>query len=350
MKYSKIFAAWTITTLIALSGCAAPTDGDENVGESSEEALTLTRPITPAECRAFYDRHPHTGSVTLSTGDVVGTPFVACDVNSAAIFGTMDLSFARELLAGTGYVPLTVQQFGKPATALARLYFIDYLNTDLGPYSEFIFLVDAAPENSSIDQKTLTVVNPISTLLPAFDPKARTYIHRLVLQKQATKAIAYGREILGLDKRAGAVDIVQGSNGRSTFSVKDEHGASIVHGAFRPDQRVTTLLGTMAKLVAAAVGELVTPADLSLKLHPLQLNQAIEVSANSFSRDPANGGAIANSKLTNWWFPTMNDATASTLDFQLDTSSELGKKLSDAHFTPKALVTSEHVSVTFERQ
>lgn len=330
---------------IALAGCAVSDDeaAPEITGETA--AALSGRPLTAADCKDFVAKHPFTSTTTLSTGVAVGTPFRGCDLNSGAIFGTIDFAFAQQLMAGTGRVPIQVRQFGKPPMGLARLYFVNYLTTDLGAYNEFIFLVDGVDENASADAKVLSWVGPTSALLPAFDPKTRSLTPRLILSKQATTPIAYGREILGLDKRGGTVDIVNTSSSM-TFSVKDEQGKPVVRGALRPDKSLVGLLAASARLVGAAVGELVTPADLELKLHPLTLNQPIEVSALSFSRDPLASGEIAQMKTTYWWFPSMNDVTWWNIDFALDRSSELGKQLSDAHFTPAAFVTADHVSIT----
>lgn len=349
MKNDSIFMVTATALLATLSGCVAASDEGENaeVG-GSEEALTLSRPITAAECQAFQRERPTTPA-TLSTGVTVGTPFRGCDLNSGAIFGTIDLAYAEQLMAGTGYTPIAVHQAGKAPTGLARLYFVNYLTTDLGPYNEFIFLVDAASANASADAKKLTFVNPISALLPAFDPKDRTLLHQLILEKTATTPIAYGRELLGLDKRAGNVDISV-TNTSFAFSVKDEKGAPVVRGTIHPDKRVTTLLQTVIRLAGAAVGEFITPGDIAMKLRPLTLNQPIEVVGRGFSRDPLNPGQIAPSKTTYRWFPTMNEASAQTLELELDGSSELGRKLLDAHFTPKAVVEAEHVSIVSERK
>src|SRR5262249_54145770 len=160
--------------------------------------------------------------------------FHACDVNSTAIFGTVDLGFAQQLLQGTGRQPIAVVQNGKPVMGLARLYVINYVSTDLGPYNEFILLIDAVEANASADAKTLKWANPISALLPAFDPKTRAFMHQLILQKHATLPILWGRDV-GMDKRAGTVDVQVGASATS-FSVKDETGAAVVSGVVHPNR------------------------------------------------------------------------------------------------------------------
>lgn len=348
MKLSA-FATLATTLVVSLSGCATGSDSNGGgPGSVFEEGFTRHQPLNVQNCAPF-DRRPSQVTTTLSNGDRVGVPFRSCELNSSAIFGTIDLDVARQLLSGTGHVPLEVVRSGRPTTGLARLYFVNYLDVDIGPYNEFIFLVDAAEENGPSDAKSLQWSNSISTLLPAFDPASRTMLHQLILPKEARTGIAYGRELLGLDKRAGAVDLDQSSDAM-IFSVRDETGAPVVRGAIRPDKRLTTLMTTTAKLAHAAIGERLTPKDIELKLHPLQLRQPIEVDSRSFSRDVAASGRIADLRSTTWWFPTMNEATDDTLELEIDAASALGRQLRDAHFTPTAVVSAENVSFEFARE
>lgn len=338
---------FALALFAVFAGCA-PTE-EEDASATSSDAITLAgRPVSPAECKAFVGKHPPTATPTLSTGRAVSNVFRACDVNSTAIFGTVDLSFANDLMRGTGRVPVAVVEKGKAPMGLARLYFVNYVSSDLGPYSEFIFLIDAAEADASSDAKVLEWKNPISTLLPAFDPQSRTYTHQLILPKEQKDAIAYGRELLGYDKRAGAVDVRVG-NDQNSFAVSDENGASVVKGVVRPNKRLSGLLKATVQLGGAAFGELVTPSDIRMKLHPLTLNQPIEVSGLAFSRDPLDPAKVATSSSTFWWLPSMNAATADNLDLELGETSELGKKLKDAHFTPAAFVTADHLAMTVER-
>jgi hypothetical protein len=280
---------------------------------------------------------------------VVGNVFHACDANSTAIFGTVDLAFATEMLKDTGRVPITVVQKDKPPMGLARLYFVNYAVSDVGKYNEFIVIVDGVEASASADAKTLKWANPVSALLPAFDPKDRTFMHQLILQKEATDAIAYGRELLGLDKRAGTVDL-QIAESENSFDVKDEKGAPVVRGTVRPNKHLSGLLKVMLKFGGAAFGELLTPGDIQMKLHPLTLNHPIEASGLTISRDPMHPGTIAEMTSGFWWLPSMNEVTTQNLDFELNPSSALGKMLMDAHFTPAAVVTADHVSMTVERR
>lgn len=327
-------------SLVLLAACAAETD--ESIETGTAEAELSSRPVTAAECAAYQRQYPVTETRTLSTGDVVGLPLRACDMNISAIFGTIDLAFAKELFSGTGYVPLEVHRLGKPVTGLARLYFVDYVSMDLGPYREMIVLVDGAESTASLDAKHLTWANPLSTLLPAFDPESRTMSQQLVLNKEATKAIAYGRELLGTDKRAGAVDV--GYAGDSfDISVADEHGAHVLRTTMRPDMSLFTLAGTVIKILGAAVGELTMPSDLAFQLNLLQLNQPFGASGETVGRNPSTGELVrARNEFV--YLPSINEANARTLDFELDTSSALGRTLSNAHFTPAAFITAKHAS------
>lgn len=343
---STILAPITLVLLAALGGCA-PTDEEEPTAAASDDALTLaSRPMTAAECKAFVAKNPGE-SVRFPSGVVANDVFHSCDVNSTALFGTVDLGFAQQLLQGTGRVPIAVVQKGKPPMGLARLYFINYLSTDLGAYNEFILLIDGSEANASADAKTLKWSNPVSALLPAFDPKTRSFMHQLILQKEATVPIEWGRQF-GMDKRPGTVDI-QVRESATSFMVKDETGAPVVRGAVRPNRKLSGLLKTMTKFAGAAFGEFLTPGDIQMKLHPLTLNQPIEASGLSFSKHPLRPGNVAEFTSNMHWLPSMNEATADNLELELDGSSTLGKMLKDAHFTPAAFVTADHVSMTVEQ-
>jgi hypothetical protein len=342
MKHVGTFVALAGLALSLVGGCASPND-DEETGSTDEAALS-SRPVTANECRAWQNEYPVSKQETLSTGDVVPVPLRACDMNVAAVFGTIDLSFAQQVFAGTGYVPLEVVRPGKPNAGMVRLYFIDYLTADLQPYREFVVLVDGAEATATADAKKLTYVNSLSTLLPAFDPQSRTYFHQLILNKEATAAIAYGRELLGADKRGGAVDFSYGANDSFDVSVADEHGAPVLHTSLRPSWNLLTLAGTVGKFLGAAVGERIMPKDFKVKLQLLQLNQPMGASGETIGRTPETNNEIVRTRTDFVYLPSINEATSKTMDLSLDSSSALGKSLSDAHFTPAAFITAKHAS------
>lgn len=331
-------AASTITVLATLTGCAATSDESISETGTSQDELT-SLPASAAECNALLAKNPITETRTLSTGDVVPIPLRTCDSNLAAIFGTIDLAFAQQVLAGTGYEPLEVVRPGQPNAGLARLYFVDYLHNDLGPYRAFFLLVDAAEKSATLDAKRLTWVNPLSSLLPAFDPQNRTIIVQMILPKEAKKSIAYGRELMGIDKRAGAVDYTIAPNAKK-FAVTDENGKSVVHGSLHPDMSLFTLAGTVAEIAGAAIGEQVTSQDISFKLHPLTLNRPVEVTGQAIAR--IGTGKLVRQTSSIHYLPSINDASPRHLDLHVDGSSELGKRLNDAHFTPAAFLTADH--------
>lgn len=329
-----------VASLALLSACA--TEADDAMETSTAEAALSSRPVTSTECAAWKAEYPVTRTKTLSTGDVVGIPARTCDMNLAAIFGTIDLSFANELFAGTDYVPLRVHRLGKPVTALARIYFVDYLSVDFGPYREMMVLVDGAEASASADAKNLTWVNPLSSLVPAFDPESRMMFHQIVLNKEATLARAYGRELLGTDKRAGAVEI---NYANDDFDIRawDETGTPVVRATVRPDMKLVTLAGTALKLLGAAVGELVTPDDLAMKFNLLNLNQPFGAGGEAVGRSPVTG-ELVRSRSEFVYLPSINEANSRTLDFELDASSTLGRTLKNAHFSPAAFITAKHAS------
>lgn len=162
------------------------------------------------------------------------------------------------------------------------------------------------------------------------------------MNAEATTAIAYGRELLGSDKRAGNVvfDYVKDD---FTVRVTDEHGAPVLRTTFRPDMSLFTLAGTATKLIGAIAGELVTPSDLAFKLNLLQLNQPFGASGETIGRNPTTG-ELVRARTEFVYLPSINQATTRTLDFQLDRRSALGKTLSDAHFQPTAFITAKHAS------
>lgn len=348
MNYLKSFKIFSTTLLLSSVGCAGASSGPEeaslppeNVALRSEELVT-SHPRTTAECSAFESQHPVAETRTLSTGETAPVPLRTCDVNLSAIFGTVDLAFARKLMNGTGYVPLEVVQPGKPTKGLARLMFADYLANDLGPYRAFFVVIDGAEANASADAKTLSWRNKASSLLPAFDPANRTFIYRMILPKEATKSIAYGRELMGIDKKAGAFDVVYDSNDSIRYGIRDENGATVLRATLRPDMSFLTLARTVGQIVGAAVGERVTPAEVRFRLHPLTLNQPISVSGEAFAR--IGDGPIVPQTSFIQYLPSINEASERTLDLELDASSTVGKMLLDAHFTPASFITAKHAS------
>jgi hypothetical protein len=341
-RLSRIFVSTSVAATLTY-GCAPLDDGDEDTKSSVAVDALSSRPVTTAECQSFEAQHPSGATVHLATGVDVGTNFRACDANIGAIVGTVDLSFAESMLVGTDQVPLTVVQNGKPPTGLAQFFLGQTLDTDLGPYTEFMVLIQTVDQNAPSDVKTLNWVNPFSSLLPYFDPKTRTFIPLIILDKNAKTPIAYGREVIDLDKRGGAVDIVH-DDGEMSFSVKDDTGAGVLRGAIRPDKSVLALLLGMGNLGVAAIGDLMAPNDIHLKLHPLTLDHPIEASLITYWQRLSNPAEMAGMTSTFWWLPSMNAATPTNLDLEFDRSSEWGRRLEDAHFTPVTIVSADHAT------
>jgi hypothetical protein len=189
--------------LTSIAACAA-TDAADQQSDSSEDQLQ-SRPVSAAECSAFQNKHPVTRTATLSTGQTVGVPLRTCDANITGIFGTIDLAFAQQIMAGSGYVPLEVVQQNQPPQAILRLYVNNFLEDDLGPYRSLDVQIDSVPEDSPAEVKTLSWVNPMSAMIPVFDPKVSGYFYAIILTQGAGQAdLAYGRELLGTDSRSGS--------------------------------------------------------------------------------------------------------------------------------------------------
>jgi hypothetical protein len=332
-------------SLALLATACATTDTSENGANSSEEQLR-SHPVSAAACASFDAKYPVTQQATLSSGESVGIPFRTCDTNSAGIFGTIDLSFAQNLLDGSGYVPLEVVHNGQPY-AIMSLYVNEFLQSDFGSYKALYIQVASVPTGSTDHVKTLTWVNPMSAMIPAFDPNVSEYIYQIILTQDVSPLeVAYGRELLGADERVGDLAVVTDDT-HEAFSVTDENGASVVQGVIHPDRRITTLLHSIVDLLTAVVAARLNPLEMNSKLDLLQLNQPIDDTWSLVARDAETNWQIKHSNIMMAHLPSFNVVTPQTLDFHIDTSSAVGQLLTDIHFTPVVLVGAQHASAVW---
>jgi hypothetical protein len=160
----------------------------------------------------------------LSDGSECALPLRYFDVQCLVATFLTDLNAAAELLNGTG-LQAVPQEDGK---GVAVLYFIEYRDTDIGPYNEVGLTVVAAAAGERIPANY--VVNlPVTT----------------------TVANRAGREIWGYNKFVGAIDVE--SDGRKFSTILRDTNSEMIgalegtRGPSAPAPPTDTLTFTMLK-------------------------------------------------------------------------------------------------------
>ena len=143
---------------------------------------------------ALFRRHPQTGNARLSTGALVPVPFQCRRADALILIGTVSLASARRWLEGEKAQPIALRDERAPA----MLWAMQYEDTVVGPYTELVVTAFARERQEA----PLQLGSPYELAALALDPEVRGHIHRLLLPEAAPDAIAYGRELLHLDKEA----------------------------------------------------------------------------------------------------------------------------------------------------
>lgn len=270
----------------------------------------------------FTVEHPPTGSFTLSTGQVVPIPFPVYQADASIVYGLVDASMVRRLMAGSGHVPVLTR-----GRAIARL-FIWELDTAVGPYEELAISFDSSTEEIAVPW-----VNAYSTFVPTLDPRATYFMHRLILDRWPS--IHFGREFLGFDKIFGCIDIERSGDPllgtTRTFAFHDTQGRAVLDGHINePDIAVSTALAPHR--LAEALG-LSTPVDLPA-LSP-------EVIVGGVSPDILDGGRT-------WKYHTSTVRLSGIVtefdgDLDISAASPMGAELRELGFEPMVVYRDPNV-------
>lgn len=205
----------------------------------------------------LFQRYPLSGTHVTRSGAVVSTPFHCYDADALILYGTADLAALESLTQGTGYFPVSTDT-DPGRRGFVRLWLMDYQDTILGPYHEWVISIDADRHPRAIPWK-----NAFSAMVPSADPDHHGLIDRLLLDQPL--ACEYGRELLGLDKRPGRFAI-QRERSRVRFEVTDAEGLLVARGdlatARGPRAALRSLYGIAAALGPAGTLRMLTSAVL----------------------------------------------------------------------------------------
>lgn len=210
----------------------------------------------------FFEKYGLTGKTyTTANGAVIPNELVYHDGEMAHFHGECtNVSAVCEVLAGSGYRPLTLKYPDGRETAVVQIWSSKFTITSIGPYNAMFIVVmavryDAPPERASIRADP----NGASSVLPmldgSFNPatsvyenRARLFLVRLLDSTQV--AIDVGRERMGTDKRPGTIDMTH-SGRRLRVSIKDQHGRGMVKAELELDDS-DAYLPDVAKAAATA--------------------------------------------------------------------------------------------------
>lgn len=306
----------TIVVLVAISALGVPgralaIEGlSANCGDA-DEAISTQRSDP-----FFTVEHPPTRSIILSTGQVVPIPFPVYEADASMVYGLVDASMVRRIMAGSGHKPVITR-----GRAIARMLIWE-LDTAVGPYEELAIFFDSSKEEIEVPW-----VNAYSTFVPTLDPRTTYYMHKLILDRWPS--IHFGREFLGFDKIFGCIDIER--TGRPlfgttrTFAFSDTQGRAVLDGHLNePDMAVSTALA--AHRMGEAMG-LSTPVYLP-SLYP-------EAVLGGVSPDVMRGGRtwkyhVANVRLN-------GVVTEFDGELRISRQSPIGRQLSDLGFEPSVV-------------
>jgi hypothetical protein len=312
-----------ILGVLALPGVAAA------AGEPPRACGDADERISPQRSDPFFTLlHRPRGSFTLSTGEVVPIPFPVYQADASMIYGLVDASVVRGIMAGTGHKPVTTK-----GRAIARL-FIWELDTALGPYEEIALIFDSSREAIEVPW-----VNPYSSFTPGLDPRATYFMHRLILDRWPS--IHFGREFLGFDKTFGCIDIERTGNAVTgttrTFAFRDSEGRPVLSGRLNePDIAASTVLAPHR--LAEALG-----IDSPVHLPSLDVEAVI----GGVSRDVMDGGRTLKYHVVNAKFSGV--VTEFDGELKVGRASPMGRQLAQLGFEPTVVFRAPNFMFVMDR-
>jgi hypothetical protein len=167
----------------------------------------------------LFHQFPLTGEKEISIGRVP-VPYHIYDGQGILIGGTTDLASIEAILQNEALFPIQTQS-GK---AVMSVWVVDFTEASLGSHNElqFSILVAHTPQSPIED-------HPLALLKALYiNPDARMFCYGL--WNDTETAVAYNRELLGLDANLNQGKIELNHGQPSTFSYKDESGDLIFEG------------------------------------------------------------------------------------------------------------------------
>jgi hypothetical protein len=169
--------------------------------------------------QSVFSQHPAIGEQTLCDGTRCAVPYHSYHSDATIIWGAADMEWVKGALKGP-YKPL----LGKDGRAQVALWAVEYQDTMLNPYKEYIIVFAVVPNGRGTAP---TVAFPHQQLQLFEDKQAFPYIYKLWLDKQLPTT--YGRQLLGCDKYFDPAMKV--AYGRRTLSMEAHHVAGEVNSA-----------------------------------------------------------------------------------------------------------------------
>lgn len=151
----------------------------------------------------FIKANPHSEDPstwwTYGNGKKMKSPLRIYDADMAILFTLADLKVAQSYTQGSGYEPVKYKTADNQERAVARLYFVNYADTDLGAYHEFILALDTVPEKSQRD--SIAYESPESVYQSMQLKNYQVFLDFLILNK--ADPVHAGRDAWGMNKHLG---------------------------------------------------------------------------------------------------------------------------------------------------
>ena len=141
---------------------------------------------------SIFAKYPAIGTATLKNGTTVPTPYHNYDADALIIWGEADAEWVSSKIEGE-WEPVLDSKSGKAQVAL---WVVDYRDTNINPYKEFIVVFTV--RHKTFPAATASLPSPLHALRLFEDKVAYPYIYKLWLDEEIP--VMYGRELIGCDK------------------------------------------------------------------------------------------------------------------------------------------------------
>ncbi len=280
----------------------------------------------------IFDRYPVTGKTyATASGTVVLNEVQYYNGEMVQLYGECsDVARTSEVLAGSGYKPLTMRHPDGRESAIAQFWAHQLTDTSLKPYDASFLIIVAVPDHTAAGQACIAAdANGVSSVLPmfdgVFDPDRSVYENRaqlfyVRLLDSTRIAIEVGRERMGTDKRPGTIQLRREGKRRS-FSVNDGTGNAVANIDFVIADDQAAYLREVARAAATA--------GIEYRALPAGTEYVYPAVAR-----------IGNGPVSNWQWrsdvvPRLQRVEPNTVTF--DSRSEVGELLLRWGFVPKVL-------------
>ena len=196
----------------------------------------------------------------LSTGQRTEVPYRCRSADACIVVESVNAGAVASSLAPDGLLAVRLAD----GSGVGALWIMRYEHSTVGAYPEVVFTFAAAPTPI-----TLARSGPFAAVAALAEPQVRLFISRLLLRAQDTLSIAYGREILHLDKLpVDKLEVRREQVGGATRKLVTANSADrpLMECDITEDNSIVTWLGTPVGLAAAALPSVVRRAHRGLEL------------------------------------------------------------------------------------